>query len=314
MENNCSIIRNNMDRFADIEALVAVVESGTFSAAGERLGVAKSVISRRVSQLEQRLGSRLLHRTTRRLSVTDAGRNFYQRAVQILADLDEAEQGVSAESAELRGTLKLAAPLSFGLAHLASALTDFLDQHPAIEVNLDLNDRNINLVEEGFDLAVRIGELQDSTLVARRLGTSRMVTCASRAYLERHGEPLHPNDLQRHIGLQYSNISYKQHWQFVTRDGETLQAQPQIRIRANNGEALACAAVAGMGITTGPTFILGQYLREGKLHRILMDYRRPSIGIFAVTPPGRLLPQRVQRFIEFLSSRFGDQPYWDENL
>lgn len=303
-----------MDRFADIEALVAVVESGTFSAAGERLGVAKSVISRRVSQLEQRLGSRLLHRTTRRLSLTDAGRNFYQRAVQILADLDDAEQGVSTASAELRGILKVAAPLSFGLAHLSSALTDFLDQHPAIEVNLDLNDRNVNLVEEGFDLAVRIGELQDSTLVARRLGTSRMVTCASRAYLERHGEPLHPDDLQRHTGLQYSNISYKQHWQFVTGDGKTLQAQPQIRIRANNGEALACAAVAGMGITTGPTFILGRYLKEGKLQRILTDYRRPSLGIFAVTPPGRLVPQRVQLFIEFLSSRFGDQPYWDENL
>lgn len=303
-----------MDRFADIEALVAVVESGTFSAAGERLGVAKSVISRRVSQLEQRLGSRLLHRTTRRLSLTDAGRNFYQRAVQILADLDDAEQGVSTASAELRGILKVAAPLSFGLAHLSSALTDFLDQHPAIEVSLDLNDRNVNLVEEGFDLAVRIGELQDSTLVARRLGTSRMVTCASRAYLERHGEPLHPDDLQRHTGLQYSNISYKQHWKFVTRDGKTLQAQPQIRIRANNGEALACAAVAGMGITTGPTFILGRYLKEGKLQRILTDYRRPSLGIFAVTPPGRLVPQRVQLFSEFLSSRFGDQPYWDENL
>lgn len=297
-----------------MEALVAVIESGTFSAASERLGVAKSVISRRVSQLEERLGSRLLHRTTRRLSLTDAGRNFYQRAVQILADLDDAEQEVSTESTELRGTLKVAVPLSFGLVHLSSALTDFLDQHPAIEVNLDLNDRNINPVEEGFDLAVRIGELQDSTLVARRLGTSRMVTCASRAYLERNGEPLHPNDLQRHTGLQYSNISYKQHWHFETRDGKTLQAQPQIRIRANNGEALACAAVAGMGITTGPTFILGRYLREGKLQRILMDYRRPSIGIFAVTPPGRLLPQRVQRFIEFLSSRFGDQPYWDDDL
>ncbi|MGD2074807.1 MAG: LysR family transcriptional regulator [Gammaproteobacteria bacterium] len=303
-----------MDRFADIEALVAVVESGSFSAAGERLGVAKSIISRRVSQLEQRLGSRLLHRTTRRLSLTDAGRNFYQRAVQILADLDDAEQGVSTETTELRGALKVAAPLSFGLAHLSSALTDFLDRHPAIELNLDLNDRNINLVEEGFDVAVRIGELEDSTLVARRLGTSRMVTCASRAYLERHGEPLHPNDLQRHAGLQYSNISYKQHWQFVDRDGKTLQAQPQIRIRANNGEALACAAAAGLGITTGPTFILGRYLKEGKLQRILMDYRRPSIGIFAVTPPGRLLPQRVQRFIEFLSNRFGDQPYWDETL
>ena len=303
-----------MDRFADIEALVAVIESGTFSAAGERLGLAKSVVSRRVSQLERRLGSRLLHRTTRRLSLTDAGRNFYQRAVQVLADLDEAEQAVSTASTALRGALKVAAPLSFGLAHLSGALTDFLDQHPAIELNLDLNDRNINLVEEGFDLAIRIGELQDSTLVARRLGTSRMVTCASRAYLERHGEPLNPNDLQRHTGLQYSNISYKQHWQFVTRDGNTLQAQPQIRIRANNGEALACAAVAGMGITTGPTFILGRYLKEGKLQRILSDYRRPSIGIFAVTPPGRLLPQRVQLLIEFLSRRFGDQPYWDEHL
>ena len=214
----------------------------------------------------------------------------------------------------MRGTLKVAAPLSFGLAHLSTALTDFLERHPAIEVNLDLNDHNINLVEEGFDLAVRIGDLQDSTLVARRLGTSRMVTCASRAYLERHGEPLHPNDLQRHIGLQYSNISYKQHWQFVGQDGRTLQAQPQIRMRANNGEVLACAAVAGMGITSGPTFILGPYLKEGKLQRILRGYRRPSVGIFAVTPPGRLLPQRVQRFIDFLSSRFGDLPYWDEHV
>jgi DNA-binding transcriptional LysR family regulator len=182
-----------MDRFADIEALVAVVESGTFSAAGERLGVAKSVISRRVSQLEQRLGSRLLHRTTRRLTLTEAGRNLYQRAVQILADLEEAEQGVVIESVELRGTLKLAAPLSFGLAHLSDALTDFLAQHPAIELNLDLNDRSINLVEEGFDLAVRIGDLPDSTLIARRLGTSHTVTCASRAYLEQHGEPAHPD-------------------------------------------------------------------------------------------------------------------------
>jgi DNA-binding transcriptional LysR family regulator len=234
--------------------------------------------------------------------------------VQVLADLDEAEQAVSTASTALRGALKVAAPLSFGLAHLSGALTDFLDQHPAIELNLDLNDRNINLVEEGFDLAIRIGELQDSTLVARRLGTSHMVTCASRAYLERHGEPLNPNDLQRHTGLQYSNISYKQHWQFVTRDGRTFQAQPQIRMRANNGEVLAAAAVAGIGITSGPTFILGPYLKEGKLQRILRDYRRPSVGIFAVTPPGRLLPQRVQRFIEFLSSRFGDEPYWDESV
>ena len=157
-----------MDKFADIEAFTAVVEAGSFSAAGERLGIAKSVVSRRISQLERRLGSRLLHRTTRRLSLTDTGKNFYQRTVQILTDLDDAEQSVTEETRQLRGSLKLAAPLSFGLMHLSDAITDFLNEHPAIELNLDLNDRNINLVEEGFDMAVRIGELQDSTLVARR--------------------------------------------------------------------------------------------------------------------------------------------------
>ncbi|MGB5538849.1 MAG: LysR family transcriptional regulator [Gammaproteobacteria bacterium] len=303
-----------MDRFADIEALVAVIEAGTFSAAGERLGVAKSVISRRVSQLEQRLGSRLLHRTTRRLTLTDAGRNFYQRAVQILADLEDAEQGVTAEVTDLRGALKLAAPLSFGLAHLSDALTEFLYTYPAIELNLDLNDRSINLVEEGFDLAVRIGELTDSTLIARRIGTSRTVTCASRAYLDRFGEPQHPDELARHVGLQYSNVSYRRQWQYATPDGRTLHAQPQLRMRANNGEALACAAAAGIGITTGPTFILARYINEGKLQRILPDFEQPATGIHAVTPPGRLVPRRVQVFIGFLASRYGDAPYWDEEL
>jgi DNA-binding transcriptional LysR family regulator len=303
-----------MDKFADIEALVAVVESGSFIAAGERLGVAKSMVSRRISQLESRLGSRLLNRTTRRLALTEAGRNFYQRAVQILADLDEAEQSVAAETTDLRGAIKLAAPLTFGLRHLSGAITDFLDAHPAIELNLDLNDRNIHLIEEGFDLAVRIGELQDSTLVARRLGISRAVTCASRVYLQHHGEPAHPDELRRHIGLQYSNIGYRLHWQYETPTGETVFGQPQIRIRANNGEALACAAVAGLGITTGPTFILGSYLREGSLVSILNDYRRPAVGIYALYPPGRMLPRRIRVFSDFLAARFGEHPYWDEGL
>jgi DNA-binding transcriptional LysR family regulator len=303
-----------MGKFADLEALVAVVQAGTFNAAGERLGVAKSMVSRRISQMESRLGSRLLHRTTRRLTLTDAGRNFYQHAVQILAELDEAEQSVAAETTELRGVIKLAAPLTFGLKHLSGAITNFLDKHPAIELNLDLNDRNINLVEEGFDMAVRIGELQDSTLMAHRLGISRAVTCASRAYLDRYGEPAHPDELRRHIGLQYSNIGYRQQWRFETPEGRTVFAQPQIRIRANNGEALACAAVAGLGITTGPTFILGSYLREGSLVNILNDYRRSSVGISAVYPPGRMLPRRIQVFSDFLAGRFGDRPYWDEGL
>jgi len=270
------------------------------------------MVSRRVSQLERRLGSRLLHRTTRRLTLTDAGRNFYQRAVQILAELDEAEQSVATEHGELRGAIRLAAPLSFGLGHLSGAITEFLDAHPAIELNLDLNDRTVNLIEDGFDLAVRIGELQDSTLVARRLGVSRAVTCASRAYLERHGEPRHPQDLRGHIGLQYSNIGYRQHWRYETPEGDTVFAQPQIRIRANNGEALACAAVAGLGITTGPTFILGAYLGDGTLNRILKDFRQPAAGIYALYPPGRMMPRRIQAFSDFLAERFGEYPYWDE--
>jgi DNA-binding transcriptional LysR family regulator len=302
-----------MDKFADIEAFTAVVEAGTFSAAGERLGVAKSVVSRRVSQLEKRLGSRLLYRTTRRLSLTDSGRNFYQRAAQILADLDDAEQGVTEETTGLRGSLKLAAPLSFGLNHLSDAIADFLVEHPAIELNLDLNDRNINLVEEGFDMAVRIGELEDSTLVARRLGTVRSVSCASRSYLERHGEPAHPDELQQHIGLQYSNISYRQQWCYQAPDGKTVFARPQIRIRANNGEALAAAATAGLGITSGPTFILGRYIKEGSLVTVLNEYRRPAVGIYALYPPGRLVPRRIQAFSDFLADRFGDHPYWDDD-
>lgn len=303
-----------MDKFADLEAFTAVVEAGTFSAAGERLGVAKSVVSRRISQLERRLGSRLLNRTTRRLALTDAGKNFYQRAVQILADLDDAEQSAAEETSELRGSLKLAAPLSFGLLHLSDAIMDFLSEHPAIELNLDLNDRNINMVEEGFDMAVRIGKLQDSTLVARRLGTVRHVSCASQSYLQRYGQPAHPNDLHRHIGLQYSNISYKWQWCYETPEGKTIFAQPQIRIRANNGEALAAAAIAGLGITTGPTFILGRYLKQGKLVAILNEYQRPAVGIYAVYPPGRLIPGRTYAFSDFLAGRLGDHPYWDDGL
>jgi len=303
-----------MGKFADIEAFTAVVEAGTFSAAGERLGIAKSVVSRRISQLERRLGSRLLHRTTRRLALTDTGKNFYQRTVQILSDLDDAEQSVTDETTELRGLIKLAAPLTFGLMHLSDAITDFLNEHPAIELNLDLNDRNINLVEEGFDMAVRIGDLQDSTLVARRLGTVRVVTCASRAYLEKHGEPDTPAELHQHIGLQYSNINYKQQWCYETPEGKMIYAQPQIRIRANNGEALAAAASAGLGITTGPTFILSRHIREGSLVTILNQYQRPSVGIYAVYPPGRLTPRRIQAFSDFLAGRYGERPYWDDGF
>lgn len=301
-----------MDKFNNMQALVAVVETGGFSRAAERLDIAKSVISRRVSNLETELGVQLLQRTTRSLSLTGPGREFYQRAVRILADLEEAEQSIADATAALSGCLKVAAPLSFGLHHLCTALSGFMQQHPGIELDLDLNDREVNLVEEGFDMAVRIGTLQDSTLLARRLGTVRFVTCASPDYLAQHGTPEHPIELEQHAGLHYANAAPKQVWQFSTGDREPLVAIPAIRMRANNGDVLAAAAVAGLGVVNAPTFILADLIAAGKLVSILEGFRRPPVGVYAVYPPGRLMPRRVQTLTDYLAERFGDRPYWDE--
>jgi len=303
-----------MDRFANIGALVAVVEAGSFSKAAERLGIAKSVVSRRVRLLEQQLGVQLLQRTTRTLSLTGPGQQFYQHAVRILAELDEAEQAIVDASAALRGPIRLAAPLSFGLHHLNQALNDFLVKHPAIEPDLDLSDREVNLVEEGFDMAVRIGELRDSTLLSRRLGTARFVTCASPDYLARHGNPRHPRELAEHTGLHYSNVPLKRAWRFSVGARDTISVVPRICMRANNGDVLARAALAGLGIITSPTFIVSDLIAGGGLQTILDDFPRPAVGIYAVYPPGRLMPRRVQAFADFLATRFGDLPAWDRTL
>jgi len=303
-----------MDKFSSLEAFVAVVESGSFSKAAERLGIAKSVVSRRLSVLEQSLGVQLLQRTTRTQSLTGPGRTFYGHAARILADLGEAEQSMVADSGALRGGLKLAAPLSFGLHQLNPALNDFMREHPAIELDLDLNDREVNLVEEGFDMAVRIGALHDSTLLARRLGTARFATCASPDYLARHGVPQNPLELERHTGLQYANATPRQTWQFSGEKDAPMVVVPDIRMRANNGDALAAAAVAGLGIVNTPTFIVAGLLAGGELVSILDDYRRPAVGIHAVYPPGRLMPRRVQVLADFLAGRFGDLPDWDRAL
>lgn len=303
-----------MDRLASIEALVAVVESGSFSRAGERLGISKSLVSRRITQIERQLGTRLLQRTTRTLSLTAQGRDFYERGVRILGDLDEAEQAVIDSTAALRGRIRLAAPLSFGLHHLSGALNDFLHAHPGIELDLDLNDREVNLVEEGFDMAVRIGELRDSSLLARRIGTARFVTCASPAYLARHGTPGSPSELGAHVGLHYANVSPARAWRFARAGDDPQTVVPPIRLRANNGDVLAAAAVAGLGIVTSPSFIVGHLIRSGELVTILQDYRRPASGIHAVFPPGRLMTRRVRMLTDFLAASFGDQPAWDREI
>lgn len=302
-----------MDKFAHLEAFVSVVASGSFSRAAERLGVAKSLVSRRVSALEKSLGVQLLQRTTRSLSLTAAGQTYYDHATRILGALDEAEQSVSAEMHALRGPLRLAAPLSFGLHHLNDALSEFLKDQPGVSIDLDLNDREVNLVEEGLDMAVRIGELRDSTLRARTLGTARFVTCASPAYLAQHGTPQSPADLARHAGLQYSNVTMNATWRLDSNTNSPL-VLPGIRMRANNGDALAAMAAAGLGIANLPSFLVSGMLADGRLVAILEAHQRPATGIHAVFPPGRLLSRRVRVLADFLAGRFGEQPYWDRAI
>lgn len=301
-----------MDRFDSLHTFVAVVEAGSFSTAAVRLDRAKSAVSRQVAALEAHLGVQLLNRTTRRLSLTEAGREFHERAQRILADLDEAELSVAAEQTALRGRLRLAAPLSFGVLHLAPALDEFLLQHPELVLDLDLDDRRINLVEEGFDLALRIGELADSTLVARALAPIRMQLCASPEYLRRHGTPRTPQDLAFHAGLVYGNVPEAQQWRFVDVAGKVHSVKVPARLRANNGDILIRAAVEGIGVVVSPTFIAHRALAAGELVPLLPEYQAPGTSAYAVYPSRRHLPQRVRVLIDFLAQRFGATPYWDQ--
>jgi len=303
-----------MDKFANLEAYVAVVEAGSFSRAAERLNVAKSMVSRRVSRLEGSLRVQLLQRTTRRLSVTTSGREFYEHAVRILAQLDEAEQAVGDDDAELRGLMRIAAPLSFGLHHLTGVIADFMSEHPGIEIDLDLNDREVDLVAEGLDMTVRIGSLDDSSLIARRLGTARFITCASPDYLAEHGTPEHPRDLQHHTALHYSNVPVAQAWQLSGDAASSRTALPRIRARANNGDALVAMATAGLGIINSPSFLVSRQISSGELVAILETFQRPASGIYAVYPPGRLLPRRLRLFTDTLAGRFGGLPDWDRAI
>ncbi len=295
-----------MNRFDELEAFVAVVDFRGFGSAAERLGMAKSMVSRRVSDLERRLGVQLLKRTTRRQSLTDAGREFYQRATQILADLNEAEQCVADAESEVSGRIRLAMPLGFGVAVLAAPVADFLAAHPAIEIDVDLNDREVNLIEENIDLAIRVGELEDSSLIARRLASVQIVTCASPEYLRRHGRPRHPADLADHEVLAYSNVALGRHWSFP-QQGKPIVPRLRYRLAANNGEFLAAVASRGQGVINGPRALMQAQLDAGELEPVLGDFPRAELGMYAVYPPGRLIPRRVRVFSDALLAHFADR-------
>jgi DNA-binding transcriptional LysR family regulator len=300
-----------MDRFEDMRAFVAVAESGSFTAAAERLDVAKSAVSRRVSALEERLGAQLIRRTTRRLSLTDSGVGFFERCVRLLADLEEAESAVAQEHGELRGQLRLALPLSFGLRHMCRPISEFSRRHPRVDFDLDLNDRRVDLIEEGIDVAVRIGHLRDSSLIARKLFEARTVVAASPDYLDRHGSPASPDELGEHRCLVYSNLRDPDRWAYIDTDGTRRYVPVGVKMRASSGDFLCAAAVAGLGIVMQPTFIAHDAIRAGRLVPILSDYGWPVTPGYAVYPPTRHLSYRVREFIDYLVDHFAGTPSWD---
>jgi len=295
-----------MNKFEELEAFVSVVDHLGFSAASERSGVAKSVLSRRVSELEKRLGVQLMQRTTRKLSLTDTGEHFYQRAVSLLADLNDAEQIVSDSQCSLSGKIKLTAPLALGIGQLSLPFAQFMSEHAGIELSIDLNDREADLVEEGFDLAIRVGHLQDSNLIARKLAEVHFAVCASPAYLKTNGEPKQPSDLTGQQVLNYSNILPSRQWSFLV-NGERVTPRVKSRISANNGELLAKMASQNLGLTSGPLFFLQNYIDRGELVPVLIEYVIPSVGMYAVYPPGRLVSRRVKMLSDFLFEYFRDR-------
>lgn len=301
-----------MDRLTNLEVFVKVVESSSFAAAARYFGMSPAMVSKHVQALEERLGARLLNRTTRRLSLTEVGRAYYERSRQVLADIEEADRAVSDLQVAPRGILKLNAPFSFGLRHLAPALADYLATYPEVTVDVTLNDRYIDLLAEGVDLALRIGQLADSSLVARRLGEIRIVLCAAPDYLERRGTPRAPKDLADHDCLEYTYASTPREWHFATVDGRHEVVRITGRLLCNNGDILRTAALAGSGVARLPTFIVGEDLSAGRLVPIaLSGYEPPSVALYAVYPPGRHLSPKVRSFIDFLAKRFGEEPEWD---
>lgn len=295
----------------EIQAFVQIAQSGTITAAAAQLQLAKSALSRRLGELEARLGVELFHRSTRNLSLTESGRNFYQYCTQILDDLIEAEHSVSQQHHDVRGLIKVAAPLSFGLMHLGPAMIEFQQQHPGVCFDIDFNDREVDLIQEGYDVGVRIAELKDSSLIARKLASLSMVVCASPGYLREHGEPQTPMDLQQHSCITYSYVPHPDHWHFRDPQGELIDVRVNRTLNTNNGGFMCDAAVAGLGIVLQPTFIAYQQIAAGELVPILRDYKILSYDAYAIYPPTRHLSRRVRQFVDFLVTRFAGLPYWE---
>ncbi|MCF8151428.1 MAG: LysR family transcriptional regulator [Sulfuritalea sp.] len=301
-----------MDRLAAMQTFVRVAEAGSFTAVAEQLNVARSAITRQIAALETHLGVKLIARSTRRLSLTSAGAGYIEQCRDILDRIDEAEGGLDGERQTLRGTIRASVPLTFGLLHLTPLILEFSKANPDIHIDLDFNDRRVNLIEEGMDFALRITDRLPETTVARRLTNCRSVVAASPDYLQRHGEPQHPDELAQHACLSYS-LTSPSSWAFLI-DGVQRRIDITGPLTANNGNALQEAAIQGMGIAYSPTFIAAEAIRQGKLVPILKAFPAPMLEMHAVFPGTRFVPRRVRAFVDFLAARLGPEPHWDQGL
>ena len=299
-----------MDRIDTMRAFVTVVSEGSFTRAAERLELSAQLVSKYVARLEQHLGVRLLNRSTRRVSLTEAGTRYHQRALQLLADLEEMESELSEIQTQARGTLRINAPVSFAVHHLPALLSAFQRAHPAVNVDLQVNDRKVDIVEEGFDIALRIGQLKSSSLIARRIAPVRVLLCAAPHYLDQFGRPERLEQLTEHRYLRYSYIDSQADTPFH-RWLNAGKSHSGGELVCNNGDVLVQAAIEGSGIALQPTFICGPHIAAGQLEVVLPELEPPALGLYAVYAHRQLLAGKVRCFIDFMAGYFGDPPYWD---
>lgn len=299
---------NRSNKLLEMTIFVAVVDSNSFVEAADKLNMSKQAISRYIQTLEDRLQVRLLQRTTRKMIVTNEGQTFYWQAKAIINATIEAENTLSLDQASPQGMLRVNVPVSFGILHLAPLWQKFLDKYPQIELDVTLSDRIVNLLEEGYDLAVRIGNLENSSLISRKLTTTRMIIAASPTYIDQYGMPMHPNDLKQHKIIMYSHWAKKEQWSF-NKDNTFHSVNLKASVYCDNGDTCRQIMLQGGGISTQPDFIIGQDIQQGKLVEVLPNYKIENFNIYAVYPSRKLLPLRTRCLIDFLVNELQNQQW-----
>jgi DNA-binding transcriptional LysR family regulator len=297
----------------DIVIFNHVVESGSFTATANKLNMSKSVVSKYITRLENELGSRLFNRTTRRLNLTEAGELFYKRCELGLREIEQARTELMWLQGEPRGTLKVAAPMSFGVMHLPEAIANFSARYPAVDVKFEMNDKKIDLIKEGVDVAIRLAsKLEDNTLIVKRIAPIKMVICASPTYLKKNGTPEHPSDLTTHSLLTYSYQHSNLDWEFSDPKGNTVTIKIRSKIEVNNSLVIRELLLADCGITRIPTFLVGKDIANGRLVQVLRDYTMFEASAYLAYPNREFLPPKVRAFIDFISERINHTPEWDK--